>query len=39
MLTSLRSAPTALALLVAIPILRYRLPQNKAAWWWVGASG
>jgi drug/metabolite transporter (DMT)-like permease len=39
MLTSLRSAPTALALLAAIPVLRYRLPQTKAAWWWVGTSG
>ena len=39
MLTTLRSVPTALAMLVAIPILRYHLPASKAAWWWVAASG
>ncbi len=39
MLTALRAAPTALLLLLALPILRYRLPQGRTAWLWTGASG
>jgi probable blue pigment (indigoidine) exporter len=39
MLTSLRAAPTAVALLVALPLLRYRLPATRAEWAWTSVSG
>ena len=38
-LTTLRSVLTALVMVAAIPILRYRLPHNRAVWWWTAASG
>ncbi len=39
MLTSLRAVPTALALLVALPLLRYRLPATRTDWAWTSVSG
>src|SRR5262245_27496113 len=39
MLTTLRSVPTAIALLATMLILRYRLPADRATWWWIAASG
>ena len=39
LLTALRAAPTAVALLVALPLLRYRLPATRAEWGWASASG
>jgi probable blue pigment (indigoidine) exporter len=38
-LTSLRAAPTAIALLIALPLLRYRLPATRAEWAWTSVSG
>lgn len=38
-LTSLRAAPTAIVLLLVLPILRYRLPDNRADWIRTAASG
>jgi probable blue pigment (indigoidine) exporter len=38
-LTSLRAAPTAVALLIALPLLRYRLPATRAEWAWTSVSG
>jgi probable blue pigment (indigoidine) exporter len=38
-LTSLRAAPTAIALLVALPLLRYRLPSTRSEWGWAALSG
>jgi len=39
MLTSLRAAPTALVLLLALPLLHYRLPRDRAEWAWTSVSG
>jgi probable blue pigment (indigoidine) exporter len=39
MLTSLRAAPTAIALLIALPLLRYRLPSTRSEWAWASVSG
>jgi probable blue pigment (indigoidine) exporter len=39
MLTSLRAAPTAIALLIALPLLRYRLPATRSEWAWTAVSG
>ena len=39
MLTTLRAAPAAVALLVALPLLRYRLPATRADWAWTSVSG
>jgi drug/metabolite transporter (DMT)-like permease len=39
MLTSLRAAPTAIALLIALPLLRYRLPATRSEWAWASVSG
>jgi len=38
-LTALRAAPTAIALLVALPFMRYRLPASRAEWGWAATSG
>jgi drug/metabolite transporter (DMT)-like permease len=38
-LTSLRAAPTALVLLVLLPLLRYRLPRDRSVWLWTAISG
>jgi probable blue pigment (indigoidine) exporter len=38
-LTMLRAAPTAVVLLVALPLLRYRLPATRADWGWTAVSG
>jgi drug/metabolite transporter (DMT)-like permease len=38
-LTGLRAAPTALVLLLALPLLRYRLPRGRAEWAWTSVSG
>jgi probable blue pigment (indigoidine) exporter len=38
-LTALRAAPTAIALLVALPVLRYRLPATRSEWAWTSVSG
>jgi len=39
LLTTLRSLPTALFLLAALPILRYRMPHSRAVWGWTAVSG
>ena len=39
MLTALRAAPTAIVLLIALPLLRYRLPADRGEWGWASASG
>jgi drug/metabolite transporter (DMT)-like permease len=38
-LTMLRAVPTAIALLIALPFLRYRLPATRSAWTWTAVSG
>jgi probable blue pigment (indigoidine) exporter len=38
-LTSLRAAPTAVVLLLALPLLRYSLPRGRAAWAWTAVRG
>jgi len=38
-LTMLRAAPTALVLLIGLPLLRARLPRDPEAWLWTGVSG
>jgi drug/metabolite transporter (DMT)-like permease len=39
MLTALRAAPTAVFLLLLLPVLRYRMPRGRRAWFWTAASG
>jgi probable blue pigment (indigoidine) exporter len=38
-LTSLRAAPAAVVLLLALPLLRYRLPRGRVEWAWASVSG
>lgn len=38
-LTSLRAAPAAVALLIALPLLRYRLPATRSEWTWASVTG
>lgn len=38
-LTMLRAAPAAVALLVALPFLKGRLPHDRDAWLWTSVSG
>jgi drug/metabolite transporter (DMT)-like permease len=38
-LTSLRAAPTAAVLLLAVPLLRGRLPHGKNLWFWTAVTG
>jgi drug/metabolite transporter (DMT)-like permease len=38
-LTMLRAAPTAVALLVALPLLRARLPRDRSLWLWTAVTG
>lgn len=38
-LTMLRAAPSAVALLVALPLLRARLPRDRQLWLWTAVSG
>ena len=38
-ITMLRAVPTALVLLLALPILRYRLPRDRDMWLWTALSG
>ena len=38
-LTMLRAVPTALLLLAALPILRYRLPSTREGWVWTSITG
>src|SRR3954471_12942534 len=38
-LTALRAAPTAIVLLLALPLLRYRLPATRSEWAWTSVSG
>jgi probable blue pigment (indigoidine) exporter len=39
MLTSLRAVPAAIALLIALPLLRYRLPATRSEWLWTAVTG
>jgi drug/metabolite transporter (DMT)-like permease len=39
MLTAFRAVPSALFLLLLIPVLRYRLPAGGRAWLWTAGSG
>jgi drug/metabolite transporter (DMT)-like permease len=39
MVTSLRAAPTAIAFLLTLPLLRFRLPQRRSDWGWTAVSG
>jgi drug/metabolite transporter (DMT)-like permease len=39
MVTSLRAAPTAVALLLVLPLLGFRLPESRTAWAWAAGSG
>ncbi len=39
MLTTLRAVPTAVVLLVAMPLLRFRLPDSRSAWLFTAAGG
>ena len=38
-LTSLRAMPTAIVLLLAFPLLRFRLPQGRSAWLFTAVGG
>ena len=38
-LTSLRAAPTALVLLLVLPLLRFKLPRGRTAWLFTSVSG
>jgi drug/metabolite transporter (DMT)-like permease len=38
-LTMLRAAPSAVALLVALPLLRAHLPRDRRLWFWTAVSG
>ena len=38
-LTSLRAAPAAVVLLLALPLLRYALPRGRVVWAWTAVSG
>jgi drug/metabolite transporter (DMT)-like permease len=38
-LTMLRAVPTALVLLLALPVLRYELPRGRTMWLWTAVSG
>ena len=38
-LTMLRAVPTAVVLLICLPLLRVRLPRDREAWLWTGVSG
>jgi len=38
-LTMLRAAPTAVVLLLCLPLLGARLPRDREAWLWTGVSG
>jgi drug/metabolite transporter (DMT)-like permease len=37
--TALRAAPTAIVLLIALPLLRAHLPRTASAWGWTAVSG
>jgi drug/metabolite transporter (DMT)-like permease len=39
MLTTLRAVPTAVVLLLAMPLLRFRLPRTRSAWAFTAAGG
>ncbi|MGI9659102.1 MAG: DMT family transporter [Gaiellaceae bacterium] len=39
MISALRTAPAALLLLVALPLLRGRLPQSRRMWFWAFVTG
>jgi drug/metabolite transporter (DMT)-like permease len=38
-LTTLRAVPTAVLLLLALPLLRYRMPRGWTVWGWTALSG
>ncbi len=38
-LTMLRAVPTALILLLALPVLHYQLPRGRTMWLWTAVSG
>ena len=39
MVTALRAAPTAVALLAVLPLLGFRLPEGRSGWAWTAVSG